>query len=64
MNHMTKIIVELWDDDLSEHDVSELIGYLLLIDSKTYVVKIHGLVGQKTTLKSGTMKYCIYKDGE
>lgn len=57
-----KIIVELWEDNMSEYDVSDLIGYLLLADRKIYVVKIHGLVGQKTTLKSGTLKYCIYKE--
>jgi hypothetical protein len=56
-----KIILEIWDDNISARLISELIKEILPIENKTAILRRNSLVIQKTTLKSGTMKFCIYR---
>jgi hypothetical protein len=56
-----KIILEIWDDNISARLISELIKEMLPIENKTAILRRNSLVIQKTTLKSGTMKFCIYR---
>ncbi len=62
----TKIILELWDEAIPSWRIAELIKEMLPVENKTCVIRRifgdKGFIIQKTTLKSGTLKYCIYKE--
>lgn len=64
---MTKYILELWDEAIPVWRIAEMVKEMLPVSNKTCIMKRdhgqgYGLVIQKTTLKSGTMKFCIYKE--